>query len=433
MSEIWMGDVDSHKKYYQLEKQALSGRMAVQFSEQDTEGKGSYLIEKVGDTAVINVRGSLTTNYVSWHKQLPSYVTSYESIVEALAIATVDKDVKRIVMNFATGGGTSRGVDMASEAIRKANLIKPVIAHTDSHMFSGGYWLAANAGKITASKMAEVGSIGTILVLENYKDAAEKEGVKYHVLRAGEHKALGMPMEELSQEAKDYLQNSVDKTNKFFIDHVSTKRSLMVSERKNWADGKTFYAEEALSLGLIDKIATLSDLIPLQSTQQTDRSYNSMDVEKLAQIAGGAEPSVVLTAEELKEYEASLSAKEVKAEEVKADEPLEVKADEFNFAKQVGKLEAKLEIAMEENQRLREKQAATEEGMQALMIVAQAAITNMQNALRKPKECKNTASEVLAQFNELQQCMADTFKRGQQTTTPVHDTTRPVAGNFRSI
>lgn len=428
MSEIWMGDADSHKKYYQLEQQALSGQMAVQFSEQDSEGKGSYLIEKVGDTAVINVKGSLTSSYASWHKQFPSYVTSYESIVEALALATVDKEVKRIVMNFATGGGSVRGVDMAGEAIRKANLVKPVTAHTDSHMFSAGYWLAANAGKITASKMAETGSIGTLMVLENYKDAAEKEGVKYHVFRAGEHKALGMPMEELTQEAKDYLQNNLDKTNKFFVDHVSTKRNLMVSEAKNWADGKTFYAEEALSVGLIDKIATLSDLIPLQSTQQNDRSYNSMDAEKLAQIAGGAEPSVVLSAEELKEYEASLSV-----EEAKQEEPLEVKADDINLAKQVGKLEAKLEVAMEENQRLREKQAATEEGMQALMIVAQAAITNMQNALRKPKECKNTAAEVLAQFNELQQCMADTFKRGQQTTTPVQDTTRPVTGNFRSI
>lgn len=428
MSEIWMGDADSHKKYYQLEQQALSGQTAVQFSEQDYEGKGSYLIEKVGDTAVINVKGSLTSSYAGWHKQFPSYVTSYESIVDALALATADNEVKRIVMNFATGGGSVRGVDVAGEAIRKANLIKPVTAHTDSHMFSAGYWLAANAGKITASKMAETGSIGTLMVLENYKDAAEKEGVKYHVFRAGEHKALGMPMEELTQEAKDYLQNNLDKTNKFFIDHVSTKRNLMVSERKNWADGKTFYAEEALSVGLIDKIATLSDLIPLQSTQQIDRSYNSMDAEKLAQIAGGAEPSVVLSAEELKEYEASFSV-----EEAKAEEPLEVKPDELNFAKQVGKLEAKLEMAMEENQRLREKQAATEEGMQALMIVAQAAITNMQNALRKPKECKNTALEVLAQFNELQQCMADTFKRGQQTTTPVQDTTRPVAGNFRSI
>lgn len=428
MSEIWMGDADSHKKYYQLEQQVLSGQIAVQFSEQDYEGKGSYIIEKFGDTAVINVKGSLTSSYVSWHKHFPSYVTSYESIVDALALATVDNEVKRIVMNFATGGGSVRGVDVAGEAIRKANLIKPVTAHTESHMFSAGYWLAANAGKITASKMAETGSIGTLMVLENYKDAEEKEGVKYHVFRAGEYKALGMPMEELTQKAKDYLQNNLDKTNKFFIDHVSTKRNLMVSESKNWADGKTFYAEEALSVGLIDKIATLSDLIQLQSTQQIDRSYNSMDAEKLAQIAGGAEPSVVLSAEELKEYEASFSV-----EEAKAEEPLEVKPDELNFAKQVGKLEAKLEMAMEENQRLREKQAATEEDMQALMIVAQAAIANMQNALRKPKECKNTASEVLAQFNELQHCMADTFKRGQQTTTPVQDTTRPVAGNFRSI
>lgn len=435
MTEIWLGDSNSHKVYYHLEQKFLNGELFSSSNDSDSDyeddddnkkADGSYLIEKYGDTAVINVKGSLTSDYAAWHKSYPGYVTSYEALIDALAITSTDTRVARIVLNFATGGGTVRGVDNAGEAIRRANLVKPVIAHTDTYMFSAGYWLAANAGKITASRMAEVGSIGTLMVLENYKDAAEQQGVKYHVFRAGDFKALGLPVEELTQEAKDYLQANLDKTNKFFIDHVSQKRNLMVSERKTWADGKVFFAEEALSVGLIDKTATLFDLIPVQSTQQIDaRSYSAMDTEKIAQIAAGVDPAAVMGEQELQQYEEAVSAQAV------AEVPA---VSELTFAKQVGKLEAKLEAAQGELAKFAAKQAEVDACMQALMIVAQAAVGNMQNALRKPKESKSSPMEVVAQYNDLQKEMADTFKRGQQTVTPVQDTTtRPAAGNFRSI
>lgn len=442
MTEVWLGDSSSHKVYYHLEQKFLNGELFCSDNNNEVDDNkvvankvdGAYLIEKYGDTAVINVKGSLTSDYASWHKSYPVYVTSYEALIDALAKASTDTTIARIVLNFATGGGTVRGVDNAGEAIRRANLVKPVIAHTDTYMFSAGYWLAANAGKITASRMAEVGSIGTLMVLENYKDAAEQRGVKHHVFRAGDFKALGLPVEELTQEAKDYLQANLDKTNKFFIDHVSQKRNLMVSERKTWADGKVFFAEEALSVGLIDKTATLFDLIPVQSTQQIDaRSYSAMDTEKIAQIAAGVDPVVVMGEQELQKYEEAVSAQAVA--EVPAQAVAEVPAvSELTFAKQVGKLEAKLEATQEELAKFAAKQAEVDACMQALMIVAQAAVGNMQNALRKPKESKSSPMEVVAQYNDLQKEMADTFKRGQQTVTPVQDTTtRPVTGNFRSI
>lgn len=150
-----------------------------------------------------------------------------------------------------------------------------------------------------------------------------------------------------------------------------------------------------------------------------------MDTEKIAQIAAGVDPAVVMGEQELQQYEEAVSAQAV------AEVPA---VSELTFAKQVGKLEAKLEAAQEELAKFAAKQAEVDACMQALMIVAQAAVGNMQNALRKPKESKTSPMEVVAQYNDLQKEMADTFKRGQQTVTPVQDiTTRPAAGNFRSI
>lgn len=426
MTEFWFGDAESYHSYHELEEKVMSGVLAVSFSEEIVEDKGAYLLEKVGDTAIVNIKGSLVSNFSPWHQAFPGSATSYESIVSAVATATNDQSVKRIVLNFATGGGSVRGVDQAGEAIRKAGMVKPVIAHTDSHMFSAGYWLASSANSVSASRMAEVGSIGTLAVLENYKEAAEKQGVKFHVFRSGEHKALGMPMEELTPEAKAYIQENVERSNKFFINHVSSRRNLMVSDAKNWADGKTFYAEDALSIGLIDKVGTLSDLIPVQLPQPDNRSYDAMSPEKQAQISGGAAPEVVLTAEELVEYEASLDNEPVHVEQ---------KAEELTFAKQVGRLEVQLEASELARVAAEAKLLDMSATMDALMVVAQTAVGNLQNALRKPKEVKATASEVIAQHTALQAEMADVFKRGQQTVTPVNDTTaKPEAAkNFRSF
>lgn len=445
---LWLGDQEAHAALDFYEKK-FAGELPEKQAYDDDEPrldknfnvlsdrKGLSILERYGDKAVIKVHGSLTNAWSWWHSYMPGYVTSYEAIKDALAIAAGEQGVNEIYMDFATGGGGVRGLDTASEAIRRANAIKPVYAHTDSHAFSAGYWLASSARRVTASKMAEVGSIGTLMVLENYVDAAAKSGIKYHVFRAGEFKAIGLPYEELTEEHAAYLQENLEKTNKFFLDHVSRSRNLMLSERDQWGEGKTFYAEEAMKVGLIDRVMTLADLLGGSASVQTidNRRFEMLDAEKLAQIAAGADPKEVLTAEELKVYQASLEAQEPTAEEPETstggepapEQPQVTASASVDLAaalKENGKLEAKLEAAEADIATLTQALEGRDAQMASLMAVAQAAVGNLQTALQLPKEAKSTPAEVVAQYNDLQAQMATRFKRGQQTITPTEDTTR---------
>lgn len=412
-----------------------------------SDRKGLYLLDRVGNMAIVKVHGSLTNTHQWWHAWIAGYVASYEAIADALQIALDEEGVDEILMDFATGGGVVRGLDIMSDAMRRADKRKPVYAHTDSHAFSAGYWMASTARQVTASRMAEVGSIGTLMVLTTYVKAAEKEGIEYHVFRAGEFKALGLPYEELDDKAKAYIQDNLEKTNRFFLEHVSRNRNLMMSERERWAEGKTFFAEEALAVGLIDRVTTLADLIGSAASKTTTsdprRFEMSISPEKLAQIAAGADPKTVLTAEELKHYEASLEqgdepeAHEPEGGEPESNEPETPAApaagDEVRaLMKDIGRLEAKLEAAEADNQQLQQALEGRDAQMAALLTVAQAAVANLQTALQRPKEAKSTAGEVVAQYNDLQGEMAKRFKTGQQTTTPTADTTRaPVTTSFR--
>ena len=459
---IWLGDQEAHAKL-DFYEQKFAGELPekVAYSEDDeprldknfnvlTDRKGLAILERYADKAVIKVHGSLTNAWSWWHDVFPGYVTSYEAIRDALAIAGNEQGVNEIYMDFATGGGGVRGLDTTSDMIRRVNAVKPVYAHTDSHAFSAGYWLASSARRVTASRMAEVGSIGTLMVLENYSEAAAKEGVKYHVFRAGEFKAIGLPFEELTEEHAAYLQANLEKTNSFFMEHVSRHRNLMLSDRQKWGEGKTFFAEEAKTVGLIDGVTTLADLLgssastPITSDQR--RFEMTISPEKLAQIQAGADPKEVLTADELKIYQASLSAPEPEAraqapavEEKPAESTAEAPAaapvagDLAAALKENGKLEAKLEAAQADNETLKQSLASVEASQAALLVVAQAAVANQQVALGQPKEAKGSAAEVLAQYTELQGQMATRFKTGQQTTTPTEDVTASqVTSSFRS-
>lgn len=405
-----------------------------------TDRKGLYLLERFADKAVIKVHGSLTNSFSAWHRWWPGEVTSYEAIRDALAIAANEQGIAEIYMDFATGGGGVRGLDTASDTIRRVNAIKPVYAHTDTHAFSAGYWLASTARRLTASRMAEVGSIGTLMVLQDITGAAEKAGVKFHVFRAGEFKAIGLPYEHLTEEARAYLQENLEKTNEFFLNHVSRQRNLMVSERASWAEGKTFFAEEGVQVGLVDGVTTLSDLLgsaaSVTITSETRRFDMNISAEKLAQIAAGADPKEVLTAEELKQYMASLeddSAEDESAEDEAAEEEgqepdasaeatkPQASADALALTKEVGRLEAKLEAAEEKLKLALEGIEAQAAENAALIAVAKVGVGMLQTALGQPKEAKGTGTEIVAQFNDLQAQMAARFNIGQKTVTPVKD------------
>lgn len=399
---------------------------------------GLTVLEKVGSTTVLKVHGSLTPTFARWHTWYKGMVTSYEAIKDALAIVMESGETK-VLMDFASGGGAVRGLDTVTTAMERAKKGGITLhGHTDSSSFSASYWLMAGCDEATASRMAEVGSIGTLMVLATYANTEETMGVTFTVIKEGEFKAIGNPYETLSDKDKAYLQKNLKETNNFFLEHVAVNRSLAMDDTSRWAEGQTFYAAKAVKLGLIDRVTTLDDLLASGASAHKPGSFEMpISAEKLAQIEAGADPKSVLTKAELKQYEAGIEAAKVEpVVEAVVEEPVVaavvepvVVADTDTGAlhqalRDNGKLEAKVETLTVENEKLQAAADSARAESDSLLVLAQAAVEKLQVATGSQKETKATAAEVLTQFNTLQGKLATLFPTSQKSlATPIEDNT----------
>ena len=79
------------------------------------------------------------------------------------------------------------------------------------------------------------------------------------MIKAGEFKGLGFPGTPITDEQKAYLQELVDKTQRSFTAGVATGRGM--AESAVPVTGRTYMAEDAQRLGLIDGIQTLDETL----------------------------------------------------------------------------------------------------------------------------------------------------------------------------
>lgn len=450
--QYWLGTEESLMSLIDMEKLAsanfvamIDRRKALMETYDDSESGapaiGDYLIERPGNgVAVIRVSGSLTNSHKWYHEYLDGEVTSYEAVGDALGTLEAEEGIDNIVLSIHSGGGAVTGIDALGEKIRRVDMRKPVRAHTQTAAFSAAYWIASSTREIIATRMAEVGSIGTLMVHQSIARMAENVGIDFTVFRAGKYKALGLPYEQLSDEVKKHLQDDIDKSNNFFLEHVSRRRNLMISEKQRWAEGRTFFAGEAQDAGLIDRVASLEEVVSAAGASH-QRSRNMFISEhKRAQIAAGARPEDVLSAEELVQYKAEL-------ENVSADEGTqsgegegegegEELTEDLSAGENVGeqdtssvsmteelrqalrdngKLEARAEASEAKAAALDEKLSTQRSQMESLQEIGKLAVNNLQVALGMPKESGTTPEALVSTYNDLQRTMTERFSVGRQS------------------
>lgn len=449
IGDLWLGTEEALAALVETERMASANfvsmldRHKAHVDAFDADGeprKGAYLLTVQDNTAVIKVSGSLTKGYRWYHEWLDGQVTSYEAIADALEMAVDDPDISQIVLNIHSGGGAVTGLDALGQTIRRADARKPVRAYTETAAFSAAYWIASSAREVIAgSRMAEVGSIGTLMVHTSIAKMAAEAGVEFTVFRAGKYKALGLPYEELDDDTKAHIQADLEKANGFFLEHVSLRRNLMMSEKNRWAEGRTFFAGEAQDVGLLDRVASLDEILGAAGAHQPRRDRMFISQEKRAQIAAGADPKEVLTAEELKQYNAELEANNepegreeaagTQAEETNGEEEEEssepvasnatLSDDYRQLLRDNGRLEARLEASEARANDLQSRFDAQAAQVASLTEIGGLAVKNLQVALGKTQSIPTSPEGLVSEYNALQGEMAKRFKIGRQSSEDV--------------
>lgn len=220
-----------------------------------------YLLSIENGIGLISIHGPMSNETNPWDKYVG--VASYPAIREAVAYAGQSADVKAIILDIASGGGSVAGVSDTGATIRRVNdTQKPIVAYSDSGMMSAAYWLASSAGNIFSSNTAMVGSIGVLQMHMERSEMLKQMGIKATVMRAGEFKALANGVEPLTPAAKAEIQSQLDESYKVFVSHVADARGLSYDVvDKTMAQGREFFGAQALSAGLVDGILSFDALV----------------------------------------------------------------------------------------------------------------------------------------------------------------------------
>lgn len=233
----------------------------------------------------------------------------------AIIGAVQDPQVQAVLLHIDSPGGTVAGTDELARTVAHADARKPVYAFIEDLGASAAYWVASQARSITTNKTARVGSIGTMAMVRDYSGAAEKAGVKVHVVSTGAHKGAFVPGTEIKDEHLAELQKMVDSLNQHFLAAVYEGRGIAMKDVREAADGRVFMADEALDRGLIDGIGDMADAVPRDDygrlADEIDGTFTSTEgaedmpgkeltleqkLEIAREVAGG------LTAEELRQH-----------------------------------------------------------------------------------------------------------------------------------
>lgn len=204
---------------------------------------------------VLPVEGDMSRNG-GW------YGWGNEFLSRQLIAAASDAEIKGAVLKFNTGGGTADSTPAFAQTVANFSKVKPIVAHCAS-CYSAGYFVASQCDEINMEDQATsgVGSIGTLLIYENYKRYLEDQGIDMEIMRAAKStdKARVNWIEELTPEARAGLQASLDACQKEFEGFVKRGRAGKISSEV--FTGKTYNVADALKLGLADSKGDLHSAV----------------------------------------------------------------------------------------------------------------------------------------------------------------------------
>ena len=233
-------------------------------------------------TAVVDIKGAIA----------PGADASAEFVIAAMRSAMEDSGSRALVLLINSPGGSPVQAGMINDEIVRLKALhqKPVYAVVEETCASAAYYIAAAADEIFVNKASVVGSIGVLMDGFGFTEAMEKLGVERRLLTAGDNKGLMDPFSPLPPEQREHVQAMLDQIHTQFIDVVKSGRGERLQNSPEIFSGLFWTGEQAVALGLADKLGTL-DMVAreiVKTDEIIDYTRRDNVAERLAKRFGAA-------------------------------------------------------------------------------------------------------------------------------------------------
>ena len=184
--------------------------------------------------------------------------------------AKEDDDVKAVVLRVNSPGGTVAGSDYLYHHLNETREDRKftIVVSMGSLAASGGYYVSMATGDTPDCIFAEpttwTGSIGVIIPHYDLSTLLGKWGVEDDSIGSHPLKNMGSFAKRMTEEERQIYQKLVDETFDRFKEIVKSGRPKFKKDPEaldKLATGQVYTAEQALELGLVDKIGFLEEAV----------------------------------------------------------------------------------------------------------------------------------------------------------------------------
>jgi protease-4 len=196
-------------------------------------------------------------------------------------------NIANIILDIDSPGGQVDGTQTLANAVK--NSPKRTVAYINDGMAcSAAYWVASAADEIYVSQKTDVvGSIGVYVTLADFKGYYESLGLKIHEIYSNRSTEKNKEYKDALAGNYDQVRADLDFIADEFIAAVKANRPGINISAGNPFKGATYYADQAIEIGLIDGYASFDTII----------NSNNMDPEETTAAAPVKESAEAVTTE----------------------------------------------------------------------------------------------------------------------------------------
>lgn len=244
--------------------------------------------------ALIPVSGVLLPKAAPWMAEYG--IGSTTAIARMVQAARSDAGVRGAIVALDSPGGDVRGIEEAADLLAALSSEKPTVGVVEHMAASAAYWIGAQASELISAPSGISGSIGVITSRVDATAMLARDGIRWHVMTAGPHKAEGHPATELSDAERDAIQERLGGLYAAFLGGVSRGRRVPAARvEAEFGGGRAFYGRDAVARGMVDRLGGMGDALAALDVRLSSGSGH--------RAQGNADPlieRVALTAEILR-------------------------------------------------------------------------------------------------------------------------------------
>jgi protease-4 len=208
---------------------------ALVLSDQDMAGTGSFLPH----VARVSVSGVITDD---------------RKMQELLDKVAKSDQVKAVILDIDSPGGTTTGGEAMYDAIRRLSEKKPVVAVCGTLATSAAYIIALATDRIFVYGNTITGSVGVIFQWAEVTELLHTLGIKVEEVKSGTLKAVPSPFEPIDEKGRALTEEMVQEAKGWFLGLVAERRSIAPDSIPGLTDGRIYSGRQAVELKLVDQI-----------------------------------------------------------------------------------------------------------------------------------------------------------------------------------